>query len=275
MLTATAVIVLLLAAAFVVYVKAMERRMIYYPSAEMGWTPANARLPYEDLRLQCTDGVTIHGWFVPAAGSSRGTVLFLHGNAGSISHRYEKLLILHGLKLDVCIIDYHGYGRSGGQPCERTTYLDADAAYDWLTKFHQTAPGQIILWGESLGGGVATYLAAKHTVGGLVLESTYTSLPDVARTIFPFLPARLIMSTRYDSLGRIRQIHVPVLGLHSPQDEVIPYRLGKRLYEAANPPKMFVDLTGDHNAGFLISGDTFPNAVRVFVERYVSAPRAN
>src|SRR5690348_2430194 len=131
---ATALVLLGLFGAFLLYLKLNEKRMIYYPTPEMGWTPRNGGLAFEDLKLQCADGVTIHGWFIPAAEPSHGTVLFFHGNAGSISHRFEKIQILHGLHLNICIIDYHGYGQSQGKPSEETTYLDADTAYDWLTR---------------------------------------------------------------------------------------------------------------------------------------------
>ncbi|MSR64989.1 MAG: alpha/beta hydrolase [Verrucomicrobiae bacterium] len=253
--------------AFVLFLKLMEKRMIYFPTRSLDWTPEQSGMPFEDLRLHCTDGVTIHGWFIPAEGP-RATILFFHGNAGNISHRSDKLQIFHDLKLNVCIIDYHGFGQSEGEPGEKETYLDADVAYGWLTQQKKIAPKQIIVWGESLGGGIATHLAARSEVGGLVLESTYTTLPDVGRAAFPFLPTKLIMATQYDSIGRIKRIHVPLLSLHSPSDEVIPYRLGKRLFDAANEPKTFVDLKGDHNGGFLISGKKFANAIGEFLERY-------
>jgi fermentation-respiration switch protein FrsA (DUF1100 family) len=254
-------------AAFVLWLKLVEKKMIYFPTHVVDWTPAEAKLTFEDLRLRCADGVTIHGWFIPATGKQVGTVLFFHGNAGNISHRSDKILILHKLGLDVCMVDYHGYGQSEGKPGEKETYLDADASYDWLTRQRGIAPKQILVWGESLGGGVATYLAASKEIGGLVLESTYTSLPDVGRSIYPFLPTKLLMSTRYDSLGRITKIHAPILIFHSPQDEVIRYRLGERLFDAANEPKTFVQLSGDHNGGFLASEPIFSEAIRTFAEK--------
>ncbi len=262
-----ALVALGLIAAFVVYLKLMEKRMIYFPARALDWSPSENKIAFQELRLLCSDGITIHGWFIPA-GKPRATVLFLHGNAGNISHRAEKILLLRGLDLNVCIVDYHGYGQSEGTPSEKATYLDAEAAYDWLTNQQGIAPKQLLVWGESLGGGVATYLALERPVGGLVLESTYTSLPDVGRAVFPFLPTKLLMETRYDSLGRMRRIRVPVLSLHSPHDEVVPYRLGKRLFQAANEPKTFVDLKGDHNGGFLLSGDVYTNGIRAYLDRH-------
>lgn len=261
-----------LVAAFLLFLKAMERRMIFYPTRQLNWLPSQSGLAFQDLRLRCADGVTIHGWFIPAPAPSRATVLFFHGNAGNISHRLDKIFILRDLQLDVCIVDYHGYGQSEGKPSEKTTYLDADAAYQWLTRDKGINPRQILVWGESLGGGVATYLAAKQPVGGLVLESTFTSLPDVARTIYPFLPTRWLMANRYDSLSRIRQVQVPVLSLHSPQDEIIPYRLGRQLFDAAPGPKQFVDLVGDHNGGFLLSGDRYREGIQRFLDDHFPLP---
>jgi hypothetical protein len=264
--------IFILGVAFLLYLKLMEKRMIYYPSSDVAWTPGESKLAFEELSLRCSDGVTIHGWFVPASNQSRATVLFLHGNAGNISHRVDKILLLVGMNMDVCIVDYHGYGKSGGAPSEQSTYLDAEAAYDWLTQQKKIAPKRIIVWGESLGGGVATYLAAKREVGGLVLESTYTTLPDVGKAAFPFLPTRLLMSTQYDSLSRMTQIRVPILSIHSPSDEVIPYRLGKTLFDAANEPKMFVELEGDHNGGFMLSGDKFEKGIRDYRDRFFPSP---
>jgi len=264
----TALVFLALIGGFLLFLKLIEKRMIYYPSRDTFWTPREDKLPFDDLRLQCADAAAIHGWFIPAAQNPRATILFFHGNAGNISHRVDKILLLHGFGLDVCIVDYHGYGQSEGKPSERTTYLDADAAYEWLTKERRVPPEKIILWGESLGGGIATYLAAKQPVGGLVLESTYTTLPDVGQSAFPFLPVKLIMSTKYDSLGRIRTIRVPVLSIHSPHDEVIPYRLGKKLFDAANEPKQFVELAGDHNGGFLLSEEEFRGGIREYLDEH-------
>lgn len=264
-------IVLATMAACVLYLKLMEKRMIYFPSSDVAWTPDESKLTFEDLSLRCGDGVTIHGWFVPATNQSRAVVVFLHGNAGNVSHRVDKILLLHRMGVDVCIVDYHGYGKSGGSPSEQATYLDAEAAYDWLTQTRKIVPKRIIVWGESLGGGVATYIAAKREVGGLVLESTYTSLPDVGRSVFPFLPTKLIMSTQYDSLARIKQVHAPVLSIHSPSDEVIPYRLGKRLFDAASEPKTFIELKGDHNGGFLMSGEKYEAGIREYLERFFTS----
>lgn len=240
-------------------------RFVYFPTREHdGGTPAAIGLSYENVALTAADGIRLHAWYVPGTRREK-TVLMLHGNAGNISHRLEKLAILYQLGVSVMLLDYRGYGYSDGRPDEAGTYRDADAAYEWLLR-RGDAPESIVLYGESLGGGVAGDLAARREVGGLVLESAPSSMVDVAKFHYPFLPVALLLSVRYDAASKIPHVTAPVLILHSPEDEVVPFELAQRLYAAAREPKRLVKLRGGHNDNFLAAADVYRSALVTFLE---------
>lgn len=253
-------------------------RLVYFPVQEHdGGTPAMLGLAHEDVEIAASDGVKIHGWLVPAAapenekvarspaGEPRApTVLFLHGNGGNISHRLDKLAVLHGLGASVLMIDYRGYGRSDGSPDEAGLYRDADAAYDELLRRGRSADS-IVLYGESLGGTVATELAARRPVAALVLESTPTSILEVARHHYPILPVSLFLAARYDALSRIARVNAPILLLHSREDEIVPFTMAEEMLLAAPEPKWLVALRGGHNDCFLRSAETYERALREFL----------
>jgi fermentation-respiration switch protein FrsA (DUF1100 family) len=264
---------LLLAAGYValcLFVRWREPSMIYYPTRQIELTPERVGLPYEDVYLTTADGVKINGWFLPAPRalpSSPFTLLFLHGNAGNISHRFEKFAVFRDLGADVFIIDYRGYGRSDGQPNEEGTYLDAQAAYEYLTKTLNRDPRTIVLYGESLGAAVAVDLATKVPVAGVITEEAFTSSADVGQSMFPFLPVRLLVRNKYDTLSKIGRINAPLLILHSRDDEYFSMRHPERLLAAARDPKRLVELRGGHNDAFLVSADTYRSALRDFLGR--------
>jgi len=229
-----------------------QARLVYFPFREIEATPRSLGLDYEEVKLCASDGIELSAWFVPCEGS-RGTVLFCHGNAGNISHRLHLIRMFHELGYAMLIFDYRGYGQSQGSPTEHGTYLDAQAAWDWLIE-RQTPPGRIVLYGESLGGAVAAWLAKENAPGALVLQSTFTSLPDVGARVYPWLPVRLLSRFRYNARSYVAQAKCPVLVAHSPTDEIVPYALGRKLFEAANEPKEFLDLSGSHNDGLDTAG---------------------
>jgi uncharacterized protein len=250
-------------------------RLIYFPVRPHDGTPGSIGLDYQDVRLTTSDGVRVHGWFVPARGAAdreddeprrarRPAVLFLHGNAGNISHRLDKLAILYRLGADVLLLDYRGYGESEGAPSESGLYRDADAAYDWLIARGVPAGG-IVVYGESLGGTVATDLAARRPVGALVLESTPSSIVGVARHHYPFLPVGAFLHDRYDALARIDRVSAPILILHSPDDEIVPFEMAEAMLAAARAPKRLVRLRGGHNDGFLVAAAIYREALREFL----------
>lgn len=241
-----------------------QPRMIYFPSKTVAVTPSDASLPYDDVTLTCADGAQINGWFVPAD-SARATLIFCHGNGGNISHRLESIDQFHRLGLSVFVFDYHGYGQSEGKPGEQETYLDAEAAWQYLTDTRGIPPDSIIIFGRSLGGAVAVWLASQHRAKALVVESSFTSIADVAAHYYPFLPVRPLVRVKYDSRKLIGGIKMPILFIHSPDDDIIPFKLGRRLFEAANEPKQFLQIHGGHNAGFLDSDEVYMKGWREFL----------
>ncbi|MEX0679315.1 MAG: alpha/beta hydrolase [Pirellulales bacterium] len=226
---------------------AMENSLIYFPSIypDGYWNPPG--LKFEDAWFDAPDGTKLHGWYVPHE-NPRAVVLFAHGNAGNLSHRADLLKSLHKLGVVVMIFDYRGYGRSGGSPTEAGILADARAARRWLAERAGVKESDIVLMGESLGGGVMVDLAAKDGARALVLENTFTSLADVASYHYPWLPVKLLMRTRLDSAAKIADYHGPLLKAHGEADTIIPFEIGQRLYRAANEPKQLVVIAdGDHN----------------------------
>lgn len=243
-----------------------QTRLMYFPSRQIINTPKDTGLEYENLRLITSDGVTISAWWIPVENQDAPVILFAHGNGGNISYRLPYIRIFHQMGLASLFFDYRGYGESEGQPSEQGTYLDGEAAWHYLTQTRNISANRIILYGESLGGGVATYLATKFQPAGLILGSTFTSVPDRAKELFPLMPIDLIAQFHYNNLERLPQIQCPVLIIHSPQDEIIPFHHGQRLYEAANDPKFFLEIQGSHNEGFLDSLPTYQAGIEQFVQ---------
>ena len=202
----------------------------------------------EEANFQAADGVALHGWYVPHR-KPKAAVLFLHGNGGNITHRTEILRALHARAgVSVLIFDYRGYGHSKGKPSERGILADARAARDWLARREKIRPADVVLMGESLGGGGGGRFGREGRRPALVLESTFTSLPDVAAYHYRWLPVRLLMRTRLDSLAKIAAYHGPLFQSHGDVDTIIPFAIGRRLFEAANEPKQFMTISGrDHN----------------------------
>lgn len=254
-------IVLLL---FWVGLRWFERINLYIPSRAITAHPGTFGLKYEDLRLKASDGPTIHAWFIPN-GPQSPALLVSHGNGGNMSHRMEKLMIFRKAGASVLMYDYRGYGQSSGSPTEEGTYRDGEAAYLWLTQVKGVPPERIVLYGESLGCGVAAELALRRKAAGLILESGFTSTVDMARVILPFLPVSWMVLFRYDSLAKIPRIRIPLLVMHSPTDDVVPFPMGRQLFEAALEPKTFFELKGDHNEGFLETGKPYEEAIHRFL----------
>ena len=259
------VIYILIAIIFVfVYFRYIERRSLYVPMKDIEFIPSEVGLSYEDIYLDTDDGVRLNAWLIPAK-DSRFTLLFFHGNAGNISHRIEKSLVLNKLGLDVFIVDYRGYGRSSGRPSERGLYKDAQSVYNYLVSEKNVSPERIILYGESLGGAVAIDLASKSNIKALITECAFSSTYDVAKTIYPFLP-RIFISSKFDSTSKIENIHVPKLIIHSQNDEIIPFGQSVKLLEASSEPKRHLVLKGSHNTCFLDSKELYVSGIRRFLE---------
>ncbi len=270
MMAKLAVVVFFLYLAMVVYYFFRQERMVYFPKRELVNTPTEIGLHYEDIFFKTADGLLLNGWLVEPGKRERDVhgpvVLFCHGNGGNISHRLETLIVFSYLGLRTFIFDYRGYGKSGGKPTEAGTYLDAAAAWQYLTEKEKIPAQNILLFGRSLGGAVAANLATKvkGKPAGLVLESTFTSIIDLGKNLFPFLPVRLCGRFYYDTLKLLPGIHLPVLVVHSLNDEMIPFANGVTLFNAANEPKQFLHIKGSHDHGFLDSKEIYIDGLKAF-----------
>lgn len=261
----TAVAVAYLAICLLLWI--FQERMLFLPGIPgraLEATPQALGLSFEEVTLTTADAVRLHGWWVPAP-NARLTLLHFHGNAGNISHRLQLLQLFHELGLNVLLFDYRGYGRSDGRPTEAGLQQDAAAAWSYLTQHRGLAPEDIVLHGQSMGGPFAAWLAGRARPAALVLESTFTSVPDMAAQLYGWLPARWLARLRLDTLSALAEVRCPVLVIHSRADEIIPYAHGERLYAAAREPKRQLAIGGDHNAGFWTSRDAYAAGLRDFL----------
>ena len=249
-----------------------EQQSMYYPTRDIVRTPSDAGLPFESVVLETPDGETLHGWWVPSGSPDAPVVLFFHGNGGNVSHRLEKIAVFRDIGADTLIIDYRGYGRSSGTPSEQGIYRDARAAYQWLTTTRRVDPDRIVVYGESLGSAVAVHLASEAPMGGVVVESGFTSVTDIAQKRLPFLPVQWILKHKFDSLEKVPRINAPLLILHSRQDELFEMSHPERLLAAAEAPKRLVEMQGGHNDAYLVSADTYRDALARFLADIRSAP---
>lgn len=230
----------------VVLLRMFEERHIFFPNAYSSndWNLADHGVQAEDTYFTTSDGLRLHSFWAPAPGATH-TILYFHGNAGNLSDRIPNIGFLQKLPANVLAVDYRGYGKSQGSPTEEGVYRDAEAAYDYLVRERKIPPEQIIVLGQSLGTAVATDLASKRPVAGLVLEAGFPSARRVAQVAMPIPGLRFVIRSRFDSAAKLKDIRVPVLVAHCRADPVLPYQLGEELYAAANQPKSFVAYPGD------------------------------
>lgn len=278
---------------FYAFLRWFERANLYFPSRSHDLLPTAAGLPFEEVGFKTADGVRLSAWYSDVSEPARGpqgvepelrgvvplksgpdgplVVLHFHGNAGNISHRLPKLRIFRGIGMSALLVDYRGYGKSKGRPSEKGTYLDGEAAADYLVREKGVPLERIVYLGTSLGGAVALETALRRPPRALILESAFTSTADMGRILLPFLPVKLLVRHKYDNIGKIPRLKTPVLVLHSPEDDIIPFEMGRRLFEAAPEPKSFAELSGDHNEGFL-AGPAYAAAIRDFLEELGGKP---
>lgn len=282
MLEFIAVLAAAIAAFYVVLMLTLFFRQgahMYVPDRDVDLTPANIHVAYEDVRLKAGDGETIAGWFIPAYGpgeveAAEGdiagkTVLMCHGNGGDIGDRLGSIIVFHKWRMNIFIFDYRGYGDSTGRPTEQGTYTDAVTAWNYLTEARGIASDDILVYGRSMGAAIAAWLANKVSPPVLALESGFTSAPDIAAALFPVLPARLVCRFKYNTIDTIDNIRCPVLVAHSRNDEMIPFVHGKRIFDRANRPKEFVEITGGHNDGGVDTDTGYQHALKEFLIRHL------
>ena len=266
MLRAAAGLALLGYAGVIGYLKFNERALIYQPDSRRVDRPAAGFALHErPVTYPSTAGVTLSAWIVPAGGASPSDrwMLICHGNLGNIGYRQrpEFYASMRDLGINLLAFDYRGYGDSTGAPDEQGLYADAGASYDYLLRTLGVPPGRIVIFGHSLGSGVAIELASRVPAAGLIVEGAYTSVTGRAQALYPLLPITWISSQRFPSIDRIGSIAMPKLFLHSPEDTVIPYADGRQLFEAARSPKRLVDVAGGHENAFRVDKTRYYGAI--------------
>lgn len=247
-------------------VRYLESRSIFYPVRSIAATPAALGLAFEDVFIKTEDNVTINAWLIKSS-TGRGTLIFCHGNAGNIGDRLGKILLFHQMGLNVLIIDYRGYGKSEGKPSEAGIYKDAVAAYDYLRSRKDIDRSSIIGYGDSLGGAVVIDLATKRDLAAMIIDSSFTNAADMAKTIYPFIPS-FLLGTKLDSVAKVRAVTIPKLFIHSRADEIVPFRLGERLCQAAAQPKEFLEFTGGHNDTPVDAQEKMAREIIIFLRRH-------
>ena len=257
-----------------IFPKFIEKGLIFHPGKSNDTaTPDIYGIEYDDVIFRTEDGLNLHGWFVPGKKSSPDedlhTLLWFHGNAGNINHRLGNIKMLHErVPVNVFIIDYRQYGRSEGKISEKGTYIDARAALAYLHSRKEINREKIIFFGRSLGSAVAVELALNEKCRALILETPFTSILEMGKKLYPFLPVSLLLKTKYDSLAKIRNIKVPILVMHGDKDALVPFEHGKRLYDMANEPKEFYTIPGaGHNDTHIVGGDEYFDVIKRFVNK--------
>ena len=247
----------------VLYIRYLEKTTVFYPDRNIEQDPSSIGLEFEEVMVTTSDGQVLYPWWIPKANATQ-TLLFFHGNAGNISHRLEKISFFHEMGVNIFIVDYRGFGKSTGSPTEKGVFMDAQAAYDYLTQQKNISAQSIVVYGASLGGAISIDLVSKNEVAGLITDSTFTSAVDMAKLMFPWAPSALL-SVKFDSIGKIQNIHVPKLMFHSTDDATIPYALGQKLYDVAPEPKTFVTTVGGHNDEHIVSRELLEENVLTFL----------
>lgn len=242
-----------------------QGQMLFLPQKDFYRTPAEAGLQSEDLWMSTEDGLQIHGWYFHNPAGTYAVILS-HGNAGNISGRLDIAEMLYDMGLSVLLYDYRGYGKSEGRPHEKGLYRDIEAVVSFLRDKKNYRENRIVLYGRSLGGAVSAYAANRFDVAGLVLDSSFTDLKSMAGEIYPFVPSFLV---RYElsTIDHLKALqNVPVMIFHSREDEIVNFRHGEKLYEAAGEPKKFVPLSGGHNDLFFTSYNTIRQSWTDFMD---------
>lgn len=244
----------------------LQPSMLFYPYKDLDAIPTDWGLAYENVELVTSDNIRLHGWYLPSK-NAKQVALFFHGNGGNISHRGDSLKIFHELGLNVLIIDYRGYGLSEGKLSEQGLYRDAMAAWQYLVNKRGYKANDIILFGRSLGGSVATQLASQVKPRALIIESCFSSVRDMASRMMPLVSKLIYLRYSLDTEHTISKVNLPVLVMHSPDDEIIPFQLGQKIFTAANSPKYFYELRGGHNDGFMVSMPMYKEVIKTFLDR--------
>lgn len=260
LLAALAIVYGMLIGAMVIF----QDSLVFVPGPGDDTMPQDVGLEGDEVWFETEDGIELHGWFIPVE-EAEYAVLFSHGNAGNLQRRSALVRMLSEAGASVFIYDYRGYGHSEGSPSEGGLYKDLEAAIQYLLMYGYKE-GQIVLYGRSLGGSVAAYGATQIQAAGLILDSAFTDLETMVRDVYPFVPPSL---AKYDfpTIQYLDQMNsMPVLIFHSPEDNLVQFHHGEKLYDKSPSPKTFVELRGGHNNNYRISEDLFAESLRYFLQ---------
>jgi uncharacterized protein len=257
-----------------VYMWDTQKQHIYLPEQAYQTTPDRDGMRYEEVRILYGSGTghgELFGWWIPGASASSPALLYLHGNARNISLNVEHAARLHSMGYGLLLVDYRGYGKSGGgEPDEKKIYEDAEAAWNYLLGQLRQPPQRAFIYGHSLGGAVAIDLAVRHPeAAGLITESTFTSMMDMGKRDYPYLPVDLLLNQRFDSIDKVGKLKIPVLFIHGTWDSKAPWQMSQRLFDAAPHPKVLKLIEGgEHNNSGGIASVEYREAVTTFVQQY-------
>ena len=247
----------------ILFVYFYQRSLLYHPS-ENNYLNDKISFNYKEIFIETDKNIELKSWFIEKDLKKFKTILFFHGNAGNLFNRVYKLNELNKLDLNILIISWRGFSGNEGKSTEKILYHDAEEAVKWL-KEQGLDKKNIILYGESLGTGVATELASKNNFGGIILESPFTSMADTAKIYYPYLPVNLLLKDRYDTKSKIRDIETPILIMHGQKDSIVPQKMGLELFEKANEPKFnYFPENDDHMMKY---NDELLNNIKLFINK--------
>lgn len=276
----TLMLVALVYLAACTYMWATQRKHIFEPTLLLQTTPERLGLKFEEIHIPSGSGAEqgeLFAWWLPVESTTAPTLLYLHGNDKNIGHAHDMdaAARLHGMGYNLLTVDYRGYGKStGGKPSESKVYEDAEAAWSYLVKQRSVDPKRTFIYGHSLGGAIAIELASHHPeAAGLIAESTFTTMADMGTHDYPYMPADLLLNQRFDSLGKVSSLKIPLLLIHGTWDRRVPSYMSQRLFESAHQPKTLKLVEGgDHGNCALVSPLEYRTAVSEFVQHYAAKP---
>ena len=256
----TITVIILCYLLILVFVFFYQRNLLYHPF-ENNYSTHQINFSYEEVFIPTFDGNTLKGRFHKKDLNSKKTLVFFHGNAGDLNNRIYKLNLIKDFDINFLIIAYRGFSGNKGKPTEEGLYDDARSALDWLTK-QNIKEDQIIIYGESLGTGVSIEVAQNKKFAGIILESPFTSMVDAGKFYYPYLPVSLLLKDRYETVKKLKNINSPILVMHGKKDKIVPFVMGKKVYENANAPKFSYfpdndDHMMDYNEDLLKTLNTF------------------
>ena len=247
----------------ILFVYFYQRSLLYHPS-ENNYLNDKINFNYKEIFIETDKNIKLKSWFIKKDINKFKTILIFHGNAGNLFNRVYKLNELDKLDVNILLISWRGFSGNKGKPTEKNLYHDAEEAVKWLNN-QGVGSKNIILYGESLGTGVATELGARNAFGGIILESPFTSIANAARIYYPYLPVNIILKDKYDSIGKIKKITTPILIMHGKKDNIVPQRMGLELYEKANQPKFsYFPENDDHMMEY---NDNLLNSIKLFINK--------